>query len=85
MVQRVALVTGAGSGIGQASALSLAANGYAIGALGHSGDELQDVVRKIETNGRDAISLDARDSRRLGVGFPCGRFKDGSPPASWNA
>jgi NAD(P)-dependent dehydrogenase (short-subunit alcohol dehydrogenase family) len=59
MVQRVALVTGAGSGIGRASALSLAANGYAIGALGHSGDELQDVVRKIETNGHDAISLDA--------------------------
>jgi NAD(P)-dependent dehydrogenase (short-subunit alcohol dehydrogenase family) len=59
MAKRVALVTGAGSGIGRASALSLAANGYAIGALGHSGYELEEVVRKIETNGHDAVLLNA--------------------------
>jgi len=59
MVRRVALITGAGSGIGRAAALSFASNGYAIGALGHGGDELADVVRTIETNGHDAVALDA--------------------------
>ena len=59
MVRRVALITGAGSGIGRAAALSFAFNGYAIGALGHGGDELADVVRTIETNGHDAVALDA--------------------------
>lgn len=59
MANRVALVTGAGSGIGRACAVSLAANGYAVGVLGHSGDELQEVVLKIEANGHEGISLDA--------------------------
>lgn len=62
MVKRVALVTGAGSGTGPASALSLAAENYAIGALGHRGHELEDVVRKLETNGHHALLYDANIS-----------------------
>jgi len=59
MVKRVALVTGAGSGIGRASGVSLAADGYTIGALGPSGDELQNVVKTIEADGREAVLLNA--------------------------
>ncbi len=59
MVRRVALVTGAGSGIGRATALSLAANGCAIGALGHKGPELENLIQEMETKDYDAVMLDA--------------------------
>lgn len=59
MVKHVALVTGAGSGIGRASAFSLAAAGYHIGALGHASDELTDMVQALEAVGHTAIALPA--------------------------
>ncbi len=54
---KVALVTGAGSGIGRASALALAKDGYAIGALGHTADELEKLVADIEKDGGEALTL----------------------------
>ncbi|KRB49207.1 3-ketoacyl-ACP reductase [Rhizobium sp. Root708] len=59
MSDRVALVTGAGSGIGKASSKVLARDGYAIGALGHSREELDVTVREIEAVGGVAMALDA--------------------------
>ncbi|WP_421869846.1 SDR family oxidoreductase [Pararhizobium sp.] len=59
MNKRVALVTGAGSGIGRASALVLAREGYAVGALGHSEDDLSNVVREIVSDGGQAVLLKA--------------------------
>lgn len=59
MSDHVALVTGAGSGIGKASAKLLAKDGYAVAALGHSPDELKETVREIEASGGTAIALDA--------------------------
>ena len=54
---KVALVTGAGSGIGAASALLLARAGARIGALGHTRDELQTMVSRIRDSGGEAMPL----------------------------
>lgn len=55
--EKVALVTGAGSGIGRASALALANDGYAIGVLGRTKEELDAVVTQIRDAGGSGLSL----------------------------
>ena len=64
---RVALITGAGSGIGKASALLLATEGYRIGALGRNEDDLREVVEEIKRGKGDAMVLvaDVADPRAM--------------------
>jgi NADP-dependent 3-hydroxy acid dehydrogenase YdfG len=65
---RVALVTGASSGIGSAAALALAAAGAAVGVLARRADRLQELVRRIESAGGRAIALsgDVTDEAEVG-------------------
>jgi NAD(P)-dependent dehydrogenase (short-subunit alcohol dehydrogenase family) len=56
---RVALVTGAGSGIGRASAIELARSGFAVGLLGHTRSELEEVAKLLHDTGADVERLDA--------------------------
>lgn len=60
---KVALVTGAGSGLGKAAALRLAQAGAKIAALGRTGDDLQSTVDAIVAAGGRAIPIEADISR----------------------
>jgi len=56
---KVALVTGAGSGIGRATAIELARSGFAVGLLGHTPSELEEVAELLRNSGADVERLDA--------------------------
>lgn len=57
--KKVALVTGAGSGIGRASAIELARNGFAVGLLGRTPSELEEVAKLLRSSGAETERLDA--------------------------
>ena len=66
--EKVALVTGAGSGIGRASAALFAREGARVGVLGHKPDELEDTVATIVDAGGDAAALVADVSDPIQMG-----------------
>lgn len=68
---RVALVTGAGSGIGQASARLLAREGARVALLGLGADDLKETLGQIEGDGGQAmmVEADVTDSAALARGF----------------
>jgi len=71
MQGRMALVTGAGSGLGRAAAIRLAEEGAAVAILSRTREELEEVARRIEALGRDALILvaDTSDERQMREAF----------------
>ena len=58
LTNKVAFITGAGSGIGKASALLFAQEGAKVVAMSRTLDEIQETVDQIKAAGGDAIAID---------------------------
>lgn len=74
LVNKVAFITGAGSGIGRAQALRFAQEGAAVIVTDLRGDAAQAVAREIEAAGGQAIAVavDVTDSASVGAAVDAG-------------
>jgi NAD(P)-dependent dehydrogenase (short-subunit alcohol dehydrogenase family) len=63
MANRIALVTGAGSGIGRASALALQAAGWSVALAGRREAELEETAKRAQTGGGKMLPVATDVSR----------------------
>ncbi|WP_210487427.1 SDR family NAD(P)-dependent oxidoreductase [Rufibacter aurantiacus] len=76
MTQKIALVTGASSGIGRATAISLAQHGFKIIATGRRTERLQELVQQFGPENIYPLAFDVRDREAVSAAIS-------SLPAEW--
>src|ERR1700721_2784311 len=77
MADRVAVITGAGSGIGRASALALCKDGWSVALLGRRKDALEETAG-LATGGKTLpIPTDVADPDQVIAAFAAGKEKFG--------
>jgi NAD(P)-dependent dehydrogenase (short-subunit alcohol dehydrogenase family) len=64
---KVALITGAGTGIGRASALALASEGFAVVLAGRRAEPLEEVEGEVRDSGGEAVAVPTDVGRRDSV------------------
>ena len=76
---KTAIITGAGSGIGRATALSLLADGYSVALAGRRAEALAETIRLADTHGSRAlaVSTDVTDPESVRALFESTRQKFG--------
>ncbi len=79
---RVAVVTGGGSGIGEAIAQRLAADGLAVGVLDVDGDAAEGVAAGLRAAGGDAVAVSVDVSDRAAVEAAFAQVRDTLGPVS---
>jgi NAD(P)-dependent dehydrogenase (short-subunit alcohol dehydrogenase family) len=69
--QRIALVTGAGSGIGRAAAMALLADGFCVVLAGRRAEPLAELAETAKAAGQQALAVvtDVRDAASVGALF----------------
>jgi NAD(P)-dependent dehydrogenase (short-subunit alcohol dehydrogenase family) len=77
MTQKVAIVTGAGSGIGRAVAVALANQGYAVALAGRRRVELDETARQAPAGSCLAVPTDVSDPNAVAALFAAAKEKFG--------
>jgi NADP-dependent 3-hydroxy acid dehydrogenase YdfG len=69
--EKIAVVTGAGSGIGKKTAITLAKEGFSLALVGRKADRLKEVASEIEAIGSEAlvVSADVTDPKSVADAF----------------
>src|ERR1700738_2158064 len=75
IMAKIAIITGAGSGIGRASSLALLKNGYKVALAGRRKDALEETAKLAGNNAPNALAVPTDATRRDATGALSAKVK----------